>query len=410
MPREGHISFQDLNIKQGYSTTPGSLFLYTKEENEFREKFREYVAKNITPNVERIERENNADLVRDVLRGLAKEGYMSIAFPKEIGGGGRGLVYRTIIGEELTAANYAVAVTLGASAALYSMPIIRFGTHVQQEKYLKPIMTGEGLGAIGITEPTGGSDAVGGMKTSARLEGDSYIINGEKRFITNGSRADYILLYAITDPKVKPRHGMSAFIFPTKTKGFEVAKDYELMGRRGSVNSHLKFSNCAIPKENLLGKEGGGFDVLMHGLDGERVFAASQYLGTGRSAFEVAAKYSGERVQFGEPIRSFEGISFKIAEMYAKIEAGRLLILRAARMIDAGLRASKEAAAAKFLASDMAMKICVDALQVVGGIGYTKEYPLERYMRDVKVGQIAAGSSEILRFLVQREIYKELGY
>ncbi|MGQ9723312.1 MAG: acyl-CoA dehydrogenase family protein [Candidatus Jordarchaeum sp.] len=247
------------------------------------------------------------------------------------------------------------------------------------------------------------------MRTRAKLDGDEYVINGEKRFITNGSRADFILLYAITNPEVSARKGMSAFIFPTDTEGFEVVKDYELMGRSGSVNSHLRFNNCRIPRENLLGPENKGFQVLMHGLNDERAFAASQYIGVARSAFEIAAKYSAMRMQFKRAIREFEGVSFKIAEMYASIEAGRLLVLRAARMIDAGLSPTKEVAVAKFFTADKSMEICAEALQVLGGIGYTKEYPLERYLRDIRIAQIGAGSSEIMRFLAQRELYREVG-
>jgi len=409
MPKEGHISFEELGVKFGSSATPSSLFLYTDEENRFREEFRKFVLSEVFPVADRIDKENNVELSHEVVRKMAKSGYLKAAFPKQIGGDGKGLVYRTILGEELTSASYSASVTFGASAALYAMPILKFGTKEQLEKFIRPIMKGE-LGAIAITESTGGSDAVGGMKTRAKKEGDEYVINGEKRFITNGSKADYLLLYAITNPDVKTSHGMSAFIFPTKTKGFEVVKDYELMGRRGSVNSHLRFNNCRIPKENLLGTENKGVEILMSGLDGERVFAASQYMGISRSAYEVAAKYAAERMQFGRPLREFEGINFKISEMYANIESARLMLLRAARMIDAGVRATKEAAAAKFLGVDSAVKTCNEALQVLGGIGYTKEYPVERYLRDIRIGQLSAGSSEILRFLVQREIYREMGY
>lgn len=408
VPRVGHVSLDDLNWRFGYSTWEGSLFLYGEEENKFRRDFRGYVADEVLPHVEEIERTGSFDLVREIVRDMGKRGYIGVTFPKDIGGEGKGSVYRSIIGEELTAASFAVAITYGASSVLYACPIMKFGDKWQKEKFLKPLMSGERLGAIGITEPSGGCDAIGGMRTRAMLEGDEYVINGEKRFITNGSRADFILLYAITNPDVHPREGMSAFIFPTDTPGFEVVKDYELMGRSGSVNSHLRFNDCRIPQENLLGRENMGFRVLMEGLNDERVFAASQYIGVARSAFEIAAKYSAERVQFRRAIREFEGVSFKIAEMYAKIEAGRLLVLRAARMIDAGLNPTKEVAIAKFFTADKCTEVCTEALQVLGGIGYTKEYPLERYLRDIRIAQIGAGSSEIMRYLAQRELYREL--
>ncbi|MFX0080626.1 MAG: acyl-CoA dehydrogenase family protein [Candidatus Hodarchaeota archaeon] len=407
MSKDGHINFEDLNFKYGESMTPGSLFMFTDEENEFRQEIREYAKNEIDPYVAQIDREHNVELTLKLIRKLADR-YFPLAFPKEIGGFGKGTVYRMIFGEELSAVHYPTAVIYGCSCNLFGVPIIHFGTNEQHEKFLKPIMNGSALGALGITEPTAGSDAVGGIRTSAVRKGDNYIINGEKRFITNGSVAKYILLYCITNPNVHPREGISAIVFPTDTPGFEVVKDFELMGRRGCVNSHLKFHNCEVPVENLIGNENEGVNVMLYGLDAERVFVGSQYLGISRSAFEIAIKYSSLRKQFKKELRQFEGISFKIAEMYMNIEAGRLMLLRAARMIDEKLLATKEAAAAKCLVSDNAVKIVSDALQVVGGIGYTKEFPLERYYRDVRIAQIGGGTAEILRYLIQREIYNKL--
>ena len=409
MNKEGHISFDDLNFHYGESMTKGSSFMFTDEENQFRMQIREFAQKEIAPLVERIDREDNVKLVIEIIRKMAKN-YLPLAFPKEIGGFGKGTVYRMIFGEELSAVHYPTAVVYGSSCNLYGVPIIHFGTREQQENFLKPIMNGSALGAIGITEPTGGSDAIGGMRTTAVKKGDKYIINGEKRFITNGSIAKYILLYCKTNTEVPPRNGISAIVFPTETPGFEVVKDFELIGRKGSVNSQLKFKDCEVPVENLIGKENEGVKVLLFGLDAERSFTGSQYLGISRSAFEIATKYSSLRRQFGREIRDFEGISFKIAEMYMKIEAGRLMLLRAARMIDQGLSATKEAGAAKCFVSDNAVQIVTDALQVLGGIGYTKEFPLERYFRDVKIAQIGAGTAEILRYLVQREVYKDIRF
>ncbi|MHA1270065.1 MAG: acyl-CoA dehydrogenase family protein [Candidatus Helarchaeota archaeon] len=407
-----YIKYNDLEHKYGESLFPGSLYLYTEDENEFRIKFRKFVLDKIAPLAPQIEKEASFELCLEAYRRLGKAGYLTFSFPKSIGGQGKGYVYRTIFGEELAAVNSAVVVTYGASANLFAAPIIHFGTEEQKAKFLKPIMSGELLGAIGITEPTAGSDAVGGMKTTAIKKGDVYIINGEKRFITNGSRADYILLYALTNPEAPRKHkGISAFIFPTNTPGFERIKDYELAGRRGSVNSHLKFNNCEIPAENLVGgaeMENKGIKIMMNGLDGERCFTCSQYVGIARTAFEIATKYANKRVQFGKKLREFEGISFKISEMYAKLEAGRLLMLRAARMLDDGLNATKEVAAAKFTCAINQMDIVLDAMQILGGIGYTKEFPLEQLLRDSKISQISAGTVEILKFLCQREIFKSL--
>jgi len=409
MSKEGHVSFSDLNLTYGESMTPGSLFMFNKEENEFRMEIRKFAREEIDPLVERIDREDNVELSISVIRKMGEK-YLPLAFPKEIGGLGKGTVYRMIFGEELSAIHYPIAVIYGSSCNLYGVPIIHFGTREQQEKFLKPIMNGSALGAIGITEPTGGSDAIGGMRTTALRKGNSYIINGEKRFITNGSIAKYILLYCVTNPEAPPKNGISAIVFPTETPGFEVVKDYELIGRKGSVNSYLRFKNCEVPVDNLIGNENDGVKIMLYGLDAERVFTGSQYLGISRSGFEIATKYSALRRQFGREIRRFEGISFKIAEMYMKIEAGRMMLLRAARMLDDGLGATKEAGAAKCFVSDNAVQIVTEALQVLGGMGYTKEFPLERYYRDVKIAQIGAGTAEILRYLVQREVYKDMGY
>jgi len=407
MSKEGHISFEDLKLQYGESMTPGSLFMFSEEENKFRIEIREFVKKEIDPLVEQIDREDNVELTLDGLHKLGKK-YFPLAFPKELGGFGKGTAYRMIFGEELSAVHYPTAVIYGTSCNLYGVPIIHFGNREQQEKFLKPIMDGSALGALGITEPTAGSDAIGGMRTTAVRKGDKYIINGEKRFITNGSIAKYILLYCVTNPNVHRRNGISAIVFPTDTVGFEVVKDFDLIGRKGCVNSHLRFNNCEIPIENLIGKENEGVEIMLYGLDAERIFVGSQYLGISRSAFEVATKYSSLRKQFKRELRTFEGISFKIAEMYMKIEAGRLMLLRGARMIDQGLTATKEAAAAKCFVSDNAVHIVTEALQVLGGIGYTKEFPLERYFRDVKIAQIGGGTAEILRYLIQREVYKDL--
>jgi alkylation response protein AidB-like acyl-CoA dehydrogenase len=406
------ITYEDLKHEIGESMFPGSLYLYSKEENEFRFKLRKFTQDEIAPLVSRIEKEANFELCLEAYQKLGKAGYLNLSFPKSIGGQGKGYVYRTIFGEELAAVNSAVVVTYGASANLFAAPIIHFGTEEQKKKYLPGIMKGEILGAIGITEPSAGSDAVGGMKTTAIKQGDKYIINGEKRYITNGSRADFILIYVLTNPKAPKKHqGISAFIFPTDTPGFERVKDFDLAGRRGSINSYLRFKDCEIPAENLVGgpeMENKGLKIMMSGLDGERCFTCSQYVGIARTAFEIAIKYADIRIQFEKKLREFEGISFKIAEMYAKLEAGRLLMLRAARMLDDGLNATKEVAAAKFTCANNQMEIVVDAMQILGGIGYTKEFPMEQLLRDSKISQISAGTVEILKFLCQRELYQAL--
>ena len=379
--------------------------LYTDEEEEFREEIQSFIKKEIEPHIEEIER---GKFPRELLELLGKKGYLSMVHPKKYGGRGRGWIYETLLAQELGAANGALDMARGGTIILFGTPMLGFGTDEQKEKYLKPIIAGKKLGCIGITEPLVGSDTAG-MQTTAVLDEAKkcWIINGEKRFITNGADADYICLFAITNKNVNAHQGMSAFIFHTDTPGFEVEKVYDLLGMHGTRTAHLRFNNCQVPLENLLGKENQGFKILMDELDGERTFYSGTLRGIARSAFEVAAKYSTERVQFGRPIAQFEGVNFKIADMAIKLEAMKALLVRAARICDLKVPATKEAAIAKVFISDHGFEVCCDAVQILGGIGYTNEYPVERYMRDIKLGMIGAGSSEIMRFLIQREVYKE---
>jgi alkylation response protein AidB-like acyl-CoA dehydrogenase len=404
---EGQVLFKDLELEYGYSCMPERLHFYSKEENDFRMEVRKWCKDNIEPVVNKIDRERNKKLAVETVKKM--KSYLNILIPEEAGGLGKGVLYRTIFGEELTAFNYAIATIFGASSCLFAAPIIEYGTPDQKKKYLSGIADGTKLGAIGITEPTGGSDAVGGMNLRAKRDGDYYVLNGEKCFITNGSFADYITLYAVTNDEVKRHQGISAFIFETATPGFEVVKDYTYMGRRGMPNSHLKFTNCKVPAENLLYRENEGIEVLMFGLDGERTFTASQYLGLARSAFEVAYKYAHKRQQFGKTIYSFEGISFKLSEMFMDLELNRIAIAQIARMLDEGHYCRASVAAVKARISDAAVNITKDAVQVIGGLGYSEEYPVERFYRDAKIGQISAGSAEIMRFLISREMIRMFG-
>lgn len=403
---ERHINFEDLDLEFGYSCMPDRLHYFNKEENDFRMEVREWCKNNVDPVIQKIDQERNKELAVETLKKMP---YLDIIIPKEAGGQGKGLLYRCIFGEELSAFSYAIASIFGASSCLFAGPIIEFGTDEQKKKYLSGIANGTKIGAIGITEPTGGSDAIGGMRLRARRDGDYYVLNGEKCFITNGSVADYICLYAITNDQVKPHQGLTAFIFETDTPGFEVVKDYKHMGRRGMPNSYLRFNDCKVPLENVLHGENQGLDVLLFGLDGERTFTASQYLGLARSAFEVAYKYSHKREQFRKTIFSFEGISFKLSEMFADIELYRMALAQIAQMIDDGHNCRAQVAAVKFRLADAAVRISQEAIQILGGIGYSEEYPLERYYRDAKIGQISAGTVEILKFLISREMTRMWG-
>ncbi len=320
--------------------------LYTDQENAFREEVRKFAETVVADEADAIE--ESAEYPRGLLRKLGEAGYMGAMLPPKYGGTGKGMVAETIIAEEISAVCPMLDVTRGVSSVYFAPPVNKFGNDAQREKYLSSIVSGDKIGAIGITEPDVGSDTAG-MKTLAERDGDNYVVNGEKRFITNGSIADYILLFAVTDTSVKPRKGMSAFIFETETPGFSVVKDYDLMGMRGLKVSHLKFENARIPATALLGEENKGFTILMDELDTERTSLAAGAVGYSRAAFELAVTHSTEREQFGRQIRQFEGVSFKIADMAVRIDAARLLTLEAARMIEKGLPASRQGAAAKLL-------------------------------------------------------------
>ena len=389
---------------------------YTKEELEFRDEVREFISSKVAPKVEVIERNNDYSYVRDIIKLLGERGFLGPLHPKAYGGTEQGVLADTLVGEEISAVCFALDLSRLASITLCGMPIHRFGTEEQKQQYLVPLITGEKIGAIGITEPEVGSDTAG-MKTHAEREGDYFILNGEKRFITNGSQADMICLFAITTPLpiVHPKRGMSAFIVEKGLKGFTAEKDYELMGLRGTRISHLKFENVAVPAENLLGGPeylNRGFDILMDELNSERACIASQGVGVARGALEVAIDYSSERKQFDREIRFFEGINFKIADMATKIEAARALTIQSARTIDliGNEPATKIASMAKLFACETAVEVAIQAQQILGGIGYTKEYPVERFVRDSRLLPIGGGTSEIMQYLIQREVYREFGY
>ncbi len=380
------------------------LSFLTEDEIKFQQKVRDFVQRNLTPVAEDIEQGKLE--AWDVLRKFGQAGYLGSRYPPEYGGIGKGLMYEVLVTEEICAVHAGFDMARVASCILFAHPVYEFGTEAQKKKYLKPVAKGEKIGALGITEPNVGSD-VAGTETRAEKQGDSYIINGQKRFITNGPIADYLLCYTVTDPKVKAKQGMTAFIVETKSKGFEVVEEYDLLGMHGAHVGRLALNDVEVPEENILGEHNEGFGVVMAGLDAERTILAAEMNGVARAAMEEAIHYSNFRVQFRRKIREFEGISFKIADMAMKLEAARLLTFKAARMIDAGQRATKDAAIAKLYACEKAIESATDALQVLGGIGYTKQKPVERFLRDARLMTIGGGTAEILRYLIQREVFKE---
>lgn len=377
--------------------------LWTEDEIKFRKELQAFLNKEIAPVADEIDK---GPYPRELLRKIGKAGYMGVHHDKSVGGTDRGLSYEIIVAEEISAVNGGLDMARMASTTLYGMPVARFGTVEQKKKYLEPVVCGDKIGCIGITEPDVGSDTAG-MKTQATKDGDDWILNGEKRYITNGSQADYMCAFAITDPSVKSKNGMSAFIVDTKSDGFSVVQDHDLLGMKSARVSWLKLDNVRVPADMVLGELGQGFHILMDELDSERTAIAGEAIGYGRTPYEIAVKYSTERHQFGRPIKAFEGVSFKIADMAMKLEAGRALTLTAARMYDKGQKITKEASIAKLYTTEAAIQITNDALQILGGAGYTTDYPIERFLRDARLMTIGGGTAEILRFLIQREVYKE---
>ncbi|MEM4734904.1 MAG: acyl-CoA dehydrogenase family protein [Candidatus Thorarchaeota archaeon] len=380
-----------------------SDILWTEDEIAFRQQVREFCMREIAPVADKLDK---GPFPRELLRRIGKAGLMGVLHEKSVGGSARGVSYETIVAEEISAVNGGLDMARMASTTLYGMPVSKFGTEEQKKKYLAPIVSGDKLGCIGITEPNVGSDTAG-MQTRAVRDGDEWVITGEKRFITNGSQADYMVCFAITDPSVHAKDGMSAFIVDTKSDGFSVVKDHDLLGMKSARVSWLKLDNVRVEPGMVLGRPGQGFQILMDELDSERTAIAAEAIGYARTPYEIAVKYANEREQFGRKIREFEGVSFKIADMAMKLEAARALTLTAARMLDKKMKATKQASIAKLYATEAAVQITNDALQILGGSGYTTDYPVERFLRDARLMMIGGGTVEILRFLIQREVYKE---
>ncbi|MBL7174780.1 MAG: acyl-CoA/acyl-ACP dehydrogenase [Desulfobacteraceae bacterium] len=381
--------------------------MYTEDEQEFRLQLRDFLKQELEPLVLQIESEELSPI--EFIRNLGANGYMGSLYPKELGGTGKGIVYDSIVSEEVAYISPVTDTCRSVTSIMSSAPIFRFGTPEQKEKYLKPLIAGQAVGAIAISEPTGGSDAAG-MRTRAQREGDNYIIKGQKHWITNAGIADFITLFAITNPDVHPHQGMSAFIVETKMPGFRVVLNPEVMGLRGVPHSQIEFDDVVLPAGNRLGEENQGWHVLTDELGSERINIASRVLGAANRCYEEALRHSATREQFGRKIRSFEGVSFKIAEMKCDLDAARMLILRAARMYDQGLKVEKEAAIAKLFATERGFQIADKALQIHGAQGYCKVSPVEQFFRDIRAYRLGGGTDEIMKFLIQREEYREFGF
>jgi alkylation response protein AidB-like acyl-CoA dehydrogenase len=373
-------------------------FLHTEEQNLLRDMVREFAEKEVGPTAKERDEEERFDRSLMFDR-LAELGLTGIVFPEEYGGAGADYLSYAIAVEELSRVCASTGVTLSAHLSLGSNPIYLFGSEEQKQTFLVPLAEGQKMGAFGLTEPSAGTDA-GGTKTTAVKEGDQWLLNGTKIFITNAGEAEIYIVFARTDKTAEKHHGISAFIVEKGTPGFTFGKKEQKMGIRSSPTMELVFQDCRISAENLLGAEGQGFKVAMKTLDGGRIGIASQALGIAQGALDVAVGYAKERKQFDSPISRFQGIQFQLADMATQIEAARLLVYQAAYRASHGLSYSRESAMAKLMASETAMRVATQAVQVLGGYGYTREFPVERMMRDAKITEIYEGTSEVQRMVI----------
>ena len=377
-------------------------FTLTEDQEQLRREIRDFAAREIAPNVLRWD--EASEFPHDVVRQLGQMGLLGIIFPPELGGAGLGYTDYMLAIEELSAVDGSIGIIVAAHNSLCTNHIFLAGSDAQKKNYIPKLATGQHLGAWGLTEPGSGSDASAARTTAVR-RGDQWILNGNKTFITNGHYADISVIIAVTD-KSQGTHGLSAFIVEKGTPGFRPGKKENKLGLRASDTSELIFEDCAIPAENLLGKEGEGFIDAMRTLDGGRISIAALSLGIARGALDASVKYVKERRQFGKAIAEFQGIQWQLADMATELDAARLLTLRAAVLKDAGKRVTQESAMAKLYASEVAVRICNQAVQLHGGYGFIKDYPVEKFYRDVKLCTIGEGTSEIQRMVIGREILK----
>jgi alkylation response protein AidB-like acyl-CoA dehydrogenase len=374
----------------------------TEEQRQLRKEIRDFAQREIAPNVMRWD--EASEFPMDAVKALGRMGLLGIIFPTEYGGAGLGYVDYVLAIEELSRVDGSIGITVAAHNSLCSNHIYLAGNEEQRQKYLPRLTSGDWLGAWGLTEAGSGSDA-GGARTTAVNKGNRWVLNGNKTFITNGTYGDVAVVIAVTD-KSQGTRGLSAFVVEKGTPGFRAGKKENKLGLRASDTSELIFEDCEIPAENLVGKLGEGFKDAMRVLDGGRISIAALSLGMARGAFDAALKYSKERKQFGKAISEFQGMQWKLADMATQLDAARLLTIRAAQRKDAGLPVTREAAMAKLYASEAAVKICDEGVQIHGGYGFIKDYPAEKFYRDVKLCTIGEGTSEIQRSVIAREVLR----
>jgi len=378
-------------------------YFLSEEQKEIRDLARKFALEKMAPVVEKYDK--GEEFPWEIVKGLAQMDFFRLWIPEEYEGLGGGVLDLVLVTEELSRVCGGMALAL-AGTALGTFPLLIAGNDEQKSRFLPQLASGEALAAFCLTEPEAGSDA-GAIQTTAKLEGDYYVLNGTKHFITNGGVAKIYSVIASTSP-ARGSRGASAFIVEDGTEGLVYGKKEDKMGIRASATTEVVFQDCKVPKENLLGREGQGFSIAMKTLDKSRPGVAAQALGIAQGAFDHAVKYARERHQFGQSIASFQAIQFMLADMATEIEAVRALIYATAKMIDAGVKdIGKESAMTKVLAGDVAMKVATDAVQIFGGYGYMKDYPVEKYMRDAKITQIYEGTNQIQRNVIARHVIKE---
>ena len=379
-------------------------FTLTPEEAVIQQTAKEFADKELAPLASKIDQ--TGEVPRAILEKMASLGFLGMLTPESYGGAGLSNLALALVQLEINRACASTGVTMSVHNSLCQSPILKFGTEEQKKKYLPKLARGEWIGAYSLTEPVSGTDAAA-LITTATRDGSDVVINGTKNFVTNGGFADVFILFARTNtaPEAK-QSGISAFIVERTSKGLTVGKNEKKMGIRGSSTTTLFFDGCRVPAANLLGKEGDGFKIALSTLDGGRIGIASQATGIAMACLDASVKYAKERKQFDRPIGDFQAIQWKIAEMATDIDAARLLIFRAARMRDAGEPHTKEASMAKLFASTMANRHANQAVQIHGGVGYIKDFPVERYFRDAKITEIYEGTSEVQRMVVARSLLK----
>ncbi|PVZ37185.1 acyl-CoA dehydrogenase [Pseudomonas sp. CC120222-01a] len=374
--------------------------LVTDEQQQIADAVRAFAQERLKPFAEQWDKEHR--FPKEAIEEMAELGLFGMLVPEQWGGSDTGYVAYAMALEEIAAGDGACSTIMSVHNSVGCVPILRFGNEQQKEQFLTPLAMGSMLGAFALTEPQAGSDA-SSLKARARLEGDHYVLDGSKQFITSGQNAGVVIVFAVTDPQAGKR-GISAFIVPTDSPGYQVARVEDKLGQHASDTCQIVFDNVRVPAANRLGEEGEGYKIALANLEGGRIGIASQAVGMARAAFEVARDYANERQSFGKPLIEHQAVAFRLADMATKIAVARQMVLHAAALRDAGRPALVEASMAKLFASEMAEKVCSDALQTMGGYGYLSDFPLERIYRDVRVCQIYEGTSDIQRMVIARNL------